>query len=215
MATRISLIRHGETDWNLSGQMQGHAAVPLNSLGRQQAVLLADYLYPYAAEITTIYSSDSARTRETAEIIASRLSKTVILDPRLREIDLGEWQGMTMQQVETWDGERLKLVRADSFNTQRPGGESFSQVADRATAALAAYIEAHRDEHILAVSHGGTIRSVLQRLGISEGTSGTVGNTSMTVLLHGPDGSRESVWKLDVFNLMDHLGPIRISGQEG
>src|SRR5258707_7809407 len=111
MLTRVTLIRHGETAWNVNGRWQGQAAVPLNDEGRRQAMLLAEHLLPRAAEFAAIYSSDSLRCRETAELVASRLDKSVQLDARLREIDLGEWQGLTSDEVQAWDIERLQMVR--------------------------------------------------------------------------------------------------------
>jgi probable phosphoglycerate mutase len=139
----------------------------------------------------------------------------VQLDARLREIDLGEWQGLTSDEVQAWDAERLQMVRADSWNNPRPGGESFAQVAERALSAIQEFIDHHQGQHILAVSHGGTIRSVLQRLGMDAGGTHPVGNTSLTVLLHSHNGTNETPWKLDVFNLSDHLGTLRVGGQEG
>ncbi|MCC7447602.1 MAG: histidine phosphatase family protein [Anaerolineae bacterium] len=215
MATRITLIRHGETAWNVNGRWQGHAAVPLNDQGRDQAARLGEKLRPIADEIAAIYASDSLRTRQTANIIAARINRQVIPDPRLREIDLGEWQGLTVEEVRQWDGERLAHVQADSFNIPRPGGESFSVVADRALNALHEIVEQHKDQHVLVVSHGGTIRSILIKLELAKTATSPIGNTSLTVLLHGPNGGTEAIWKLDVFNLMDHLGTLRVSGQEG
>ncbi len=188
--------------------------MPLNDQGRDQAARLADKLRPLAAEIVAIYTSDSLRTRETASIIAARLNKPVIPDARLREIDLGEWQGLTVDEVRAWDGERLAHVQTDSFNIPRPGGESFSQVADRALNALHDVVAQHNDQHVLVVSHGGTIRSILIKLDLAKNATSPIGNTSLTILVHGPNGSTDAVWKLDVFNLMDHLGTLRVSGQE-
>jgi 2,3-bisphosphoglycerate-dependent phosphoglycerate mutase len=213
MLTRVSLIRHGETAWNVNGRWQGQAQVPLNDEGRRQAALLGEHLRPRAAEISAIYSSDSLRARETAQLIASPLGKPVYLDPRLREIDLGEWQGLTEEEVRAWDSERLALVRADPWNMPRPGGESWSEVAERALSAIQEFVNANQGGHILAVSHGGAIRVLLQRLAIDTGSTFPVGNTSLTVLLH--HGLDEAPWKLDVFNLMDHLGPVQVRSQEG
>src|SRR6185369_7089516 len=99
MTTHITLIRHGQTPWNATGRWQGHAFVPLNDEGRRQATRLAKHLLPIADEITAIYSSDLVRASETAEIIAARLEKTVRVDVRLREIDMGEWQGLTGDEI--------------------------------------------------------------------------------------------------------------------
>ena len=96
--TTILLVRHGETDWNLERRWQGHIDRPLNDVGRAQARALADRLdsEPFAA----VYSSDLARARETAEIVAAAHGLPVHLDPRLREADVGEWSGLTADEIE-------------------------------------------------------------------------------------------------------------------
>ena len=96
--TEFLLVRHGETNWNRDRRFQGHADPGLNRTGREQARALADEL---AGEpIVAIYASDLARARETAEIIGERVAAPVVLDRELREIDVGEWQGLTWPEVE-------------------------------------------------------------------------------------------------------------------
>jgi broad specificity phosphatase PhoE len=89
--TTLLLVRHGETDWNAEGRLQGHTDMPLNDLGRRQARALADELAGDGIE--AVYSSDLARASETAEIVAERLGLPVGLDPDLREKDWGTWEG--------------------------------------------------------------------------------------------------------------------------
>ena len=94
----LLLVRHGETDWNRDRRFQGHADPPLNETGRAQARALADEL---AGEvIDAVYTSDLARARETAEILAARLGAEVVPLRELREIDVGEWQGLTWTEIE-------------------------------------------------------------------------------------------------------------------
>src|SRR5579871_2475081 len=95
--TTLLLARHGETDWNSERRWQGHADRPLNDTGRAQAAELAESLDGTA--IAAIYSSDLARARETAEIVAARLGLTVVLDPGLREVDVGDWSGVRHDEV--------------------------------------------------------------------------------------------------------------------
>ena len=210
MPTRVTLIRHGESVWNTNGRWQGQAVVALSDEGRHQAVLLAEHLCPLAAEIAAITSSDALRARETAALIASRLNKPLTLDARLREIDTGQWQGLTAEEVEAWDAERLAAVRADPYNVPRPDGESYNQVADRGIRALQDLVDQYPDQHVLAVTHGGTIRSILYRLGMAEKTPRFFGNTSLTSLLHGDTGSDGAAWTLDTCNVMEHLGSVRV-----
>ncbi len=203
MSTCVYLVRHGETAWNTSGRWQGHAPVPLNDQGRRQAKLLGESLAGNDARFGAIYSSDLLRSRETAEIIAGRLGLPVRLDARLREIDLGEWQGLTGDEIRAWDADRLAVVHNDPYTVPRPGGESLNQVALRALAVFEEITVRHPGETVVVVSHGGTIRTLLNRLKLFDGPISNIGNTSVTILGHGENGVG---WRLESFNLMDHLG---------
>lgn len=207
--TTIGLIRHGETEWNKLGRWQGHAAIPLNPEGVQQAIMLADYLSrgglptpePIApGQIAAVYASDLARATTTARIVAERLAIPLRPDVRLREIDLGEWQGLTVEEIRAWDGERFAEVYRDPHNNRRPGGENLRELGDRALAALEDYCEQHKGGAALMVSHGGLIRTLLQRIGVLQ-SDPIVENTSLTLITH--DGER---WELTAFNRIDHLG---------
>src|ERR1041385_4704458 len=110
MPTHISLIRHGETPWNSTGRWQGHAHIPLNDEGKRQTALLADHLMPTADEIVAIYASDSLRTMQTAEVLNAKLHKPFFPDARLREIDMGDWQGLTRDEIIEWDGDRWEEI---------------------------------------------------------------------------------------------------------
>ena len=93
--TTLLLVRHGETDWNRLGRWQGHSDTPLNARGREQARELA----PQLDGVDVVYSSDLARARETAEILAEELGADVRLDARLRERGFGAWEGLTAAEI--------------------------------------------------------------------------------------------------------------------
>ena len=95
--TTILLARHGETDWNLERRVQGHTDRPLNESGRAQALALADRLS--TESLDAVYSSDLARARETAAVIAARHGLDVIETSDLREKDFGSWEGMTDTEI--------------------------------------------------------------------------------------------------------------------
>jgi probable phosphoglycerate mutase len=140
--TELLLVRHGETDWNAAGRLQGHTDRPLSDYGRDQARRLAAELAD--EEFDAIYASDLARARETAEIVGERLHLPVVLDPDLREKNWGTWEGLTST-------ERLDVELA---------GESTEQHQRRTLAALGRIATKHPDGHVLVVTHGGSMRRV-------------------------------------------------------
>jgi broad specificity phosphatase PhoE len=205
--TRVTLIRHGETAWNVENRWQGHANVALNATGLRQAVRVAEHLrsLPESADITAIYSSDLSRAHQTAQAIAEQLSVPVILDTRLREIDMGDWQGMTGDEAELWDGARLHAVRAGGYNIPRPGGESLQMLADRVGALFHEVMNTRPGEHVIFVSHGGTLRMLLHALDLLNDSHRHIGNTSRTVLLRPhPDAP----WQIEAYNALDHLAAL-------
>jgi broad specificity phosphatase PhoE len=141
--TTLLLVRHGETDWNADGRLQGQTDRPLTDFGRRQARELADELAN--EELAAVYSSDLSRARETAEIVAERLGLPVVLDPDLREKDWGSWEGLTAVERD-----RVEFV-----------GESTEAHQARILRALRRIAERHPgDGSVLVVTHGGSMRRV-------------------------------------------------------
>jgi probable phosphoglycerate mutase len=140
--TTLLLVRHGETDWNAVGRLEGHTDRPLSDYGREQARRLAEELA--GEEFDAIYASDLARARETAEIVGERLRLPVGLDPDLREKDWGNWEGLTST-------ERLgiELVCESPQDHQK-----------RMLAALGRIASKHPHGRALVVTHGGSMRRV-------------------------------------------------------
>ncbi len=179
--TRVLCIRHGETDWNAAGRWQGHAPVPLNPAGLAQSRALAHYLARNGWPIKAIYSSDLPRAMQTAQAIAAALGLTVHPDARLREIDLGEWQGLTREEVLAWDGERYAAHQADRDHVPTPNGETHLALRARVLAAFDEITAHHAGQTVALVTHGGTLGVLLVSLfGPLERPSLT--NTSITVI---------------------------------
>lgn len=206
VVTRVTLVRHGETAWNANGRWQGHAHVPLNELGRLQARSLAEHIKSAGARFRSVVTSDSTRARETAQLLSEALNIPLELDVRLREIDIGEWQGLTADEVRSWDAERYLAVEHDPWLVPRPGGESGAEVGARAMACLESRAHHAPGEHLLAVSHGGTIRNLLQHLGLARADRVVVGNTSCSVLARDQRGDGQPRWTLESVNALGHLG---------
>ncbi|MBN1964479.1 MAG: histidine phosphatase family protein [Anaerolineae bacterium] len=161
MAVQLTLIRHGESIWNATGRTQGHAPVPLSERGQEQARLAAEALRgdgPY----TALYSSDLLRCRQTVAPIAAVFGLDVTYDARLREIDVGTWQGLTWDERLEYDAANHEAFTTDPFNVVLPGGESTRQMTERVQAGLEDILAAHPDGHVVIVAHGGSIRGILR-----------------------------------------------------
>jgi broad specificity phosphatase PhoE len=154
--TRIYLVRHGATDYNVTKRAQGQADIPLNPEGRRQAREVARRLAP--VHVDSVYSSDLGRSVATAEAIAERRGLSVIRDPAFREIDQGEWTGLSVDEIRRRWPERWGKAR---HHSARPGGESPADVRRRALAGLRRAVQSHPDETVVVVSHGGTIRWIV------------------------------------------------------
>jgi probable phosphoglycerate mutase len=150
--THLYLIRHGQTDWNLEGRWQGHANVPLNENGRQQAAEIAQKLTSIG--LAAIYSSDLQRAIDTAQAIAAATDLGVQIDPRLREIHQGKWQGMLAVDIEMRYGELLRQREDDPLSVAPPGGESVQQVRNRVIESIEEIRQRHPHERVAVVSHG-------------------------------------------------------------
>jgi broad specificity phosphatase PhoE len=156
--TEFYLIRHGQTDWNLLGKWQGQSpdAPGLNDTGRAQALAILDVLprADFGTHFAAIYSSDLLRARQTAELIAAPLKLTVILDSRLREMNLGAWEGMLSGNIEAQYPHELERRKQDPLHTPAPNGESPLEVAERVIAAAHEIANKHPSDSVVIVSHG-------------------------------------------------------------
>lgn len=157
--TKVILVRHGQTEWNIHGKYQGHSDIDLSALGVEQANLLAQRLANQ--RIDAIYASDLKRAIKTAEGIANTHQLFVHIIPELREISFGDWEGLDYNTINSkWPGEVERFFKnADSVVI--PNGETFCEVEQRACTIVQKIIKQHPDQTIVIVSHGGTIRTLL------------------------------------------------------
>ncbi len=163
-ARRLLLLRHGQSVWNADGRWQGRADVELSALGEAQAREAAGRLA--AGDFNRLVSSNLQRARRTAEILGEALGLAVEIDPELREIDVGEWQGLTRAEIRA----RAPGALADwseGRTESTPGGELRADLTERARLALlrAAAASAPGDR-VLLVSHGALIRNLDRHLGL-------------------------------------------------
>ncbi len=159
----VLLARHGETDDNAGGRLQGHRDPPLNPRGRNQARALAEAL---AGEgLASLWSSPLRRALETADIVGRALGLgPPRVDARLMEVDVGDWAGRTLDEVREHEPALVARWRARDPAFRVPGGESLAEQVARVAAALAD-VRASGDLPALVVCHGGTIRAALHGAG--------------------------------------------------
>lgn len=154
--TILTLVRHGETDWNSGGRIQGSTDIPLNETGRAQARDLAERLASeYAGRDAVVVSSDLSRAAETADVIAAALGTTVSHRmPGLQERSYGDAEGM--------DAPTFAEMYGPWHAADVPNAETWPVVRERALAALAEALDAAPDgTHVIAVAHGALIREVI------------------------------------------------------
>lgn len=157
--TTLLLLRHGETEWNLSGRWQGQAAdTQLTELGREQARIVAGRLRSYP--ISAIYSSDLARALETAQIVGELLGVAPLVEPALRESDIGAWTGLTWDEITVRFPDDVAAMFAGQ-EVRRGGGESYGELQARLAAAAEAIAARHPGQTVLLVSHGAAMRSLV------------------------------------------------------
>lgn len=202
MVNRVSLIRHGETEWNTSGRWQGILPVPLNDMGREQARKLASALR--RDTIQMIYTSDLSRASETAQIIAETLAIPVLIDERLRELDIGVFQGLTVEEILQRHAVEYADFMAQPIAYVLPQGESREHMGQRMKAAWNDFISQTDKEHIAIVSHGGAIKMLLSVLWPGQAEvfhSYDIPNTSITRLT-----CVDEVWHISDLANVAHLG---------
>ncbi len=208
---RLVMLRHGQTDFNAGSRMQGQLDTELSELGRAQAVAVAEVFGKPTP--LSIVSSDLRRAYDTAVVLGERTGCSVIVDPRLRETHLGDWQGLTHQQVDAAAPGARMAWRADA--TWAPhGGESRVDVAGRSMPLVAELVAGQsdwgaigHDRPVVLVAHGGLIAALtaaLLKLPVENWPAlGGLGNASW-VQLSGhsrPDAELAQIrWRLDIWN---------------
>jgi len=156
---KLCLVRHGQTEWNLQGRYQGQSDVPLNRDGIAQAHSLARQLQ--GQTFAAIYSSDLKRAKETALIIADAMHLPVIFEPRLREINQGEWEGQQVDKIRERYENLWQMRSLDPAGLRPPGGETVGELAERIQAALDDIAQLHPGLSVLIVSHGLALATAL------------------------------------------------------
>ena len=165
MTSLFYFVRHGETDWNAEGRLQGQRDIPLNDVGRVQAEEVGTILARLAErpEDLAYVASPLSRTRETMELMRLRLGlhhASYRQDDRLKELSFGAWEGLTWPEVELKNPKLAAARIADKWNVAPPEGESYEMLAGR----VAPFV-ATMERPCVVVSHGGVGRALMALVG--------------------------------------------------
>ncbi|ASB90226.1 histidine phosphatase family protein [Bacillus sonorensis] len=187
--TAICLIRHGETDWNALGKLQGRTDIPLNETGKRQAKETGEYLKHTSWDV--IISSPLKRARETADIINQYLGLDIVEMEDFIERNYGDAEGMPFE-------ERMKLYPDKNY----PNQESKEALAERLMAGIQKVGVQYPDHKVLIVAHGAAIHALLSK--ISNGDA-DLENTKLVNACLSNISFLENKWHIQDYNVSDHL----------
>ena len=198
--TEIILIRHGETEWNSQLRMQGHSNSALSAVGRGQIQALGEWMKKVS--FAHIYSSDSLRARQTAEAITQYSGDTLQFDQRIREKNLGVFEGLTSIEAREQFPEIYRLFKTGGANYVIDEGESTQQVLDRALEFIEEIRLRHPEQRVVMVTHGGVVRVLMKHtlgLSLDAPTSFLIKNTGIFRLVWNEK------WLVSQMDVVSHL----------
>jgi len=198
---KLYIVRHGETEWNSQGRIQGHTDIPLSEAGRQQAQYTAERLKNVNFDIA--YSSDLSRTSETAEIILGKRNIQVNTLTSLREYNKGVFEGLTVEEYSQRYPDQYDASLINDLDFAPESGESIRDVSERMSEFGTFVKSQHLNDDVLIVGHGGALRSLvadLLSLPIETAWKLVTGNCSLTIIHMYPDNS-----VLHLYNDTSHI----------
>ena len=165
---RLILVRHGETDWNVDGRIQGHHDRPLNERGLAQAEMVGRYVRDHF-DVQTTWSSDLSRCTQTA----AGLGATVQPTETIREVNFGDWEGQRWEDINGSNPELAAQFSSRDPEVRPPGGESIRDVIARARRFVEEAAIFDADVDVAVVAHGGSLKCLLiVLLGLPESAFG-------------------------------------------
>ena len=199
--TEFIVVRHGETAWNAQRRIQGHLDSPLNEEGLAQALLVGDRLArePFAH----LYSSDLGRALQTVQPIADHSGRPVLTDKRLRERDLGVFQGLTGAECERRFPEHYARFRARDPDHVMPGGESARHVYERVSEVFTVLAREHIGARLVVVTHGGVLDALyrfVQGVPLDRHRDFTIFNASLNTVR-----CTDARWTMERWGDISHL----------
>lgn len=185
MWTRLILVRHGESTWNVSGHYQGRIDTELSERGKRQAALLARHLQD--TRLDAVYSSPLKRALDTVEQVARKAGLEVQVEWAFTEIEHGLWEGLHKSEVEERYGETLRLWLENPNLADVPGAEKLGQVRSRVNEAVTRIVSQHPDQAVLICTHDAVLKVLITAalgLGLCCFWSIRVDNASLSILEH-------------------------------
>lgn len=194
---KLYLIRHGEVLWNREKPAYcGFTDLDLNEQGRAQAECLAERLA--GVPLAAVYSSDLRRARDTAAAVARPHGIEPVADAGLREVNYGEWEGVSEEDVRAGWPQIYAAWKQDAENVQIPGGETFGELRERFVGAVTAILSRHPDDSVAIVAHKSSNRVfICTVLGLSPRDYRRIGqdNAALNILDFTGGG-----WRVDLVN---------------
>jgi len=194
---QVILVRHGETEYNAQGRLQGYSPVPLSARGRQQARLVGPRVQPLRPAV--LYSSDIQRAHETATILSQHVGLPVQACPGLREWNIGNWMDRMAEDFYA----HLAAIGAHPATHVPEGGESQVQTQTRMVAQMQDWAEQHAEGTILGVSHGTAIDLFVRHilgLDVHQSPPYHIANASINIFRY-----QDEQWEIITLNEVGHL----------
>lgn len=210
-STEMIVIRHGETEWNLSGRWQGHENSLLTENGHLQAKAVAKALKQYP--VSALYSSDQGRALQTARYIEETLGLPIVTDSRLRERHLGIFQGLTAAQMKAQYPDSFEQFQNHGPGFIIPGGESIQQRYDRSVECFKHLVATHPGDSIAVVTHGGVLDGLFRfvtGLALEIPRHFKIWNCSLNVFSYAA-----GQWRLLTFGDISHLRSLKTQDDIG
>lgn len=204
---KLLIARHGETDWNSQGRIQGHSDIKLSEQGVQQARLLGERLLSVAVDAA--YCSDLLRASETAEISLEGRDVPMHRTQLLREYHKGAFEGLTNQQIQERYPTQYPTYLTKDLDFAPEGGESTRAVSVRASGIITEIKNRHIDDTVLVVGHGGSLRAAmvsLLALPLEANWRFFFANCALTIVETYPDNAVLRLFN-DSSHLLNGLGP--------
>ncbi len=203
--TSLILVRHGETEWNRAGRIQGHSDSALTSKGVAQAEAMGVRLHEGRSSevIDHVFSSDLQRATQTASIITALTGHQVSFDERLRERAFGIAEGKTYAEIDRDHPEMFSRIRKTDPDFAAPGGESRHQFQARIVGVLTSIVTANRNKRVLVITHGGALASVYRWLNGLPASSPH--HIDIPNVAYNRINVAERAWQIEVWGDTSHL----------